>query len=435
MSAAIPPSDSKNYFTGDGGSLLVHGTAGDTWIEIRDSIFKDSIAYGNGGAISLSKDSSPDGRQYFVTQLGVPPVAPEELGGGCRGLISNVVFVTSRGGWQGGAISANGRGMDIDIMNSIFDDCQGGATHRRDGKGGAVAVCGGLQSAEEPMNDILVTRCQINSCSASGNGGGLYVTIRGKLRVDDTILDNCTALNSGQGFPLPTDDYRMVEGMGGGIYVSAGGYVYLQSEGSTSVRILNGNAAVSGGGLSVKSAKAFVQGTLTVQGNMASGTALDGYGNGGGIFVTTSYYDDFIGAGFGAALLYNEHGYLSSTVSGSTITGNTANRWGGGIYAGISPPWYDSVPPKNLNGARVTLKNATVQNNIALRAASVSPLMPAQITGERVGDGAAVLDFGGTTISGNATTDIGIYTLDSIAPATAGTVFGTLAAQTIAEPP
>jgi hypothetical protein len=61
--------------------------------------------------------------------------------------------------------------------------------------------------------------------------------------------------------------------------------------------------------------------------------------------------------------------------------------------------------------------------------------MPAQIAAERVQGGGAVLDFGGTTISGNATTDIGIYTRNSIASGTAGTVFGVLAAPIITESP
>jgi hypothetical protein len=105
------------------------------------------------------------------------------------------------------------------------------------------------------------------------------------------------------------------------------------------------------------------------------------------------------------------------------------------VYSGISPPWYGSWPPKNLDKAQVTLKNAAVQDNTAFHAANVSTLMPAQVAAERVQGDAAVLDFGGTTISGNAATDIGIYTWDSVAPTTVGTAFGTLAAPTIAEAP
>ena len=89
----------------------------------------------------------------------------------------------------------------------------------------------------------------------------------------------------------------------------------------------------------------------------------------------------------------------------------------------------------NMDEAKVTLKNATIENNTALRAAVVSTFLPAQIAGERVGTGAALLDFGGTTIAGGATRDIGIYTWDSIAPTTAGTVFASLSASSIAEAP
>ena len=438
----LTPSDSKTYFTGDGGSLLVHGDKDNTSIEIRDCRFEDSISYGNGGAISLSYDSSPEARTYFVLgwpSLQFPPATatPNELGGGCVGSVSNVVFKRSQGGWQGGAISANGRGMSLNIADSVFDECKGGTTHLRDGKGGAVAIGGGLQADASPMSDILVARCIINSCSASGNGGGIYVTIRGKLRVLDTTIDSCSAKNSGQGEPLPSNDYRVSEGMGGGIHVSAGGYVYFDSENSLGTQILWCNAAVSGGGFSVKSGRAFIQGAIAIQGNTADGASADGYGNGGGVFVTTSYYDDNppFGAGWGAATLYNEDGFLSSTIFGVTVTGNRANRWGGGVYAGISPPWYGSVPPKNLDAAMITFKYAAVQGNVAFRAANISSFKPAQIAAERIQGDAAVLAFDGTTVSGNGTTDIGIYAWDSIEPTMVGTVFGTLAVTNILEVP
>jgi hypothetical protein len=71
-------------------------------------------------------------------------------------MISNVTFTTCLGGWQGGALSINGRGMDIKIMNSKFTDCESGTTHKRDGKGGAIAVCGGIQCPDPPMNDVRI---------------------------------------------------------------------------------------------------------------------------------------------------------------------------------------------------------------------------------------------------------------------------------------
>jgi hypothetical protein len=434
----VNPPDDSTYFTGDGGAILVHGRKTDTTLEIRNCGFYDSISYGNGGAISLSRESSPSGRRYFVkfSNFSPPdplpppwavPDEPFELSGGCVGVISNTTFEDCMGGWQGGAISANGRGMELTVVDTTFLGCKGGNTHERDGKGGAIAVCGGVQMDSPPQNYVAVKKCAIRECIASGNGGGFYVTIRGKLTIDDTTIQRCSALDEAA-LRAPNRDSRLSAGMGGGIHVSAGGYVYVQVAGSTSVQISGNNAAVSGGGLSVKSGKAFVQGSLTIQGNKANGNAAEFYGNGGGAFVTTSVYDDSwaTGAGWGAATLYNDHGEILSIVSGVTITGNEARRWGGGVYAGISPPWYGSVPPKNVDEAKVTLKNATVENNMALRPTNKSPLMPSQIASERVGDGAAVLDFSGTSINGNPVDDIGIYLWDSMVPLTTGTAFGSL---------
>lgn len=70
------------------------------------------------------------------------------------------------------------------------------------------------------------------------------------------------------------------------------------------------------------------------------------------------------------------------------------------------------------------------------QAAKKSPLLlPAQIAVERVQGDSAILDFSNASISGNATTDIGIYAWDSVIPTRDGIVFGTLAETYLAEAP
>ncbi len=457
---AFSPESGKTNFTGDGGSILVHGQTADTAVDIRDCIIKDAQSFGNGGAISFSKDCSPDARTFFVADWGANwnsptiPVDPEPdaLGGGCVGTISNVLFNGVKGGWQGGAISANGRGMDIVIRNCVFNTCQGGVTHLRDGKGGAVAVGGGLQNSGTPQNEVRVSRCELDSCSASGNGGGFYVTIRGKLSIEDTRLNSCKALNAAHS---ATNDCRMIAGHGGGIHASAGGYVNFLQQGTNS--ILNCNAAVNGGGLSVKSAKAYVLGSMTIQGNKAQGAFINGYGNGGGIFVSTSYYDEPDDewrpsrlAGRLAARLYDDHGYLAlMTMQGFhavNIVSNHAARWGGGVYVGISDPWYGSNAPANYAESKVVLSLASIKCNTAGMLASISKKIPAQFAAEKVQDacstpywggaipgvpipisGSPVLDLSGTQLDGATVTDIGVYLLDSIVPLSNGaTTFGSL---------
>lgn len=426
----------SEYFTGDGGSILVHGTGSDSILEIRNCEFRGATAYGNGGAISISADGSLQGRQYFATwpldPLPPPwavPDNPVELGGGCVGLISGTGFIECSGGWQGGAMSANGRSVDIVVSNCYFEKCEAGTTQQRDGKGGAVSICGGVQCENDPANSVVVRDSRITACGASGNGGALYTTIRGKLTLSGAVtIDLCIARDS--------DSRPLVEGMGGAIHVSAGGHLYVS--GDCNLTISSNTAATSGGALSVKSGNAYLAGTITMQTNAAMGSAVSGYGNGGGIFVTTSFHDDapVIGAGWGAATLWG-HGLVQSTAATMTISHNTAARWGGGVYVGLSNPWYGDA---NVSASKVTLPGSGILQNQAGMMANGSSLFPAQVAFERVQSDILTPPFwsaeasaSGSTIEGSPTTDIGVYMLDAIFVNTNNCVFNNLAEEVVSE--
>lgn len=422
-----------DQFTGDGGSILIHGTSANSFLYIRDSSFDDTVAYGNGGSISISYDSSPQERAFFVPELGLgwPPVAdrPTSLGGGCVGTISGTTFLNSNGGWQGGSISANGRSVSLVVSNCTFDSCAAGTTHTRDGKAAAIAVGGGLQCDDDPENTVTVVDCDIFNGTASGNGGGLYVTVRGKLALAKQVLIDSCAAQDGAG-----DSMR--EGMGGGIHVSAGGHLRLET--NCILMMSQNNAATSGGGLSVKSGNAYLAGTVVIQTNTANGTASGGYGNGGGIFITTSFHDDVppFGAGWGAASIWG-HGLAVATNATLTISHNTAKRWGGGVYVGLSDPWYGIA---NTTASKVTLTGISILQNVAEMEADASSLFPAQVAFERVQSDlltppfwSAVGSLQDSTIEGNPITDIGIYMRDSITVNTNGCSFTYLASEVISE--
>lgn len=234
--------------------------------------------------------------------------------------------------------------------------------------------------------------------------------------------------------------------MGGGAHVSAGGRLSLGSASGGSVKLYANTAMVSGGGVSVKSATVWVLGAVSLSGNKASGNAVDGYGNGGGVYVTTSYHDDnpvefnwdwppvYPGAGWGAASLYNEDGNLLSYVSSFSVNNNEANRWGGGVYAGISPPWYGSIPPSNMCAAVIMVQNGSISGNTAGTRANTSTCFPAQIAIERIGDDGASANFDGAAISGHPTNDIGIYVWNSISPTASATTFSSLGISYLEEP-
>ena len=409
----------KDYFSGDGGSILVHGEEETSWLEVRSCWFEGSSSFGNGGAVSFSKDGSPVARTFFDSGIGlswdlewpwflnaVKP-RPEILGGGGLIVFDDCTFDQCNGGWQGGAVSINGR-----YYSAIFNDCRfltciGGSVHLRDGKGGAIAVGGGLQRAYNPENHVVVSNCIMSGCSATGNGGALYVTIRGLLDVVDSTISGCYALNSGT---TVEHDWRKVAGMGGAIHVSAGGFCKLSSTPNGLVTIENNTGNTSGGALSVKSGRVYLDGNILFSSNSAVGASIDGYGNGGALFVTSSLFDDLppMGAGSAAALLYEEHGFLSRISGQVQVDGNSANRWGGALYAGISDPWIKQEiieDPSERCASHVSLTDAELVGNSAGMAVLPTLPVPAHVAFEYVN---GPLDLSWTSITGNGTNDIGV---------------------------
>ena len=80
---------------------------------------------------------------------------------------------------------------------------------------------------------------------------------------------------------------------------------------------------------------------------------------------------------------------------------------------------------------QVQLNNAAVFSNMVLSPEDGGSRLPAQIACEYMEDGPTVLNFNGATISGNPSTDIGIYSFDSDTPITTTTIFGSLAADIV----
>lgn len=428
----------KEEFTGDGGSLLVHGSSEETVFTLFACLFSGCSAYGNGGAISISRDSSSEARAYFLEEKSWNPEShqfnatliveprPLSLGGGCHGVIDSSVFFKCHGGWQGGGISANGRSVDLLVTNSVIGQCTGGFVHLRDGKGGGISVGGGLQSPSPPENRVTVADSVIDHCLASGNGGGAYVTIRGLLSLYNTSIQHSAALNLGKS---AQDSFGRIEGMGGGIHISAGGIAEIVLGGF--VCITNNHAAENGGGVSIKSGRLEIAGHLNVVENGFTNSPAIGNGNGGGLYVTTSYHDDGWpkGAGFRAAQLYDDDGTVVSSPGMVRIAKNTATRWGGGVYVGLT-----SLLPYDLFHrdcyAFVSLTGATIAENHAIQSSLHETGSPSQVCLERFSGADPPLAANGgrvilldSSIVGNEQDDIGIYSLDAPPAITNGIQF------------
>jgi hypothetical protein len=187
---------------------------------------------------------------------------------------------------------------------------------------------------------------------------------------------------------------------------------------SASSILTNNFSADSGGGLSVKSGSAVLNGPVSITANIANG---DGnYGNGGGVYVTTSYYDRSVG--FEAATLFGSDGNITSTNAGVVVESNDAGGFGGGFYGGSDSGFTQS---------HINLTNILCRFNTAsgLVTNGSIVLLPTQVAVENinslVGDATDPI-FDSATITGNsATTDIGIYVygISCLTPSTNSTTF------------
>ena len=258
------------------------------------------------------------------------------------------------------------------------------------------------------------------------------MTIKGLLELDGCILTNCVALN--EGMQLTGTNYCITEGMGGGVHVSAGGYLVLSSSEKSNL-FKDNQARSNGGGISSKSANIRINGNTRIVRNTASGDTSLYHGNGGGVFVSTSAYDDALGAGWGAAKIYGD-GSFTRAAGQLVISENTAEGWGGGLYAGIVYPLYMLEDPQipNMCYSTITLSNATVSNNICRTPVFDSSHFPSQLVFERMAGHPSPISFDSVVIDGNAFQDIGIFFLESALPSLNGVTFLNLAENIEAEP-
>ncbi len=265
----------------------------------------------------------------------------------------------------GGIHNENG---SLTITNSTIT---GNVATGAAGSGGGIINVGGT---------VSVTNSEISGNTANRAGGGIETTSGSTITLNGVTLDtNSAGVDIGAGAtPAP--------GNGGGLHVSGDGTVNV-----TGGTVSGNRAALEGGGLWNSSGSMTIDGT-TISGNTASGdTADDG---GGGIFnnggtliinggaVSMNVADGSSGSGGG---ILNLGG--STTVTDTEISGNTANRAGGGI--------------ETTSGSTVTLNGVTLDNNSAgVDIGAGATPAPGNGGGLHVsGDGA--VNVTGGTISGN----------------------------------
>ncbi|WP_345322930.1 Ig-like domain-containing protein [Novipirellula rosea] len=383
-------------------SLTVNlGNAGDLLnVTTLDADYAASLIV-NGGfdfdtvqlnAVNL--DTANSGRGLWVTETEILSVT--------GGMISNNTALIGGGILIDNATSIFGTSATLDGVTVTGNTATGG-TAPTQGGGGVFNRGGGFLDV---VNGSMITNNV--ATTGSGSGGGIFSS--GILTVDSSTISGNSANRAGGGIEISgmsgttsltnvtlTNNQAVgAPGNGGGMHIS--GTVDTNILGGT---VSGNSAALEGGGLWNGGGTMTIDGT-TIDGNTASGDAADE--GGGGIFneggfvqlggllpvssitITNNVADGLAGSGGG--ILNNTNGVLISI--GATISGNVANRAGGGIEDNSDV------------GGFVDLQNTQLNDNLALGTGSA----PGNGGGLHVSGPGNVNILGGT-VSGNSAAEEG----------------------------
>ena len=365
---------SDSGVSGDGslrGEILAANTnvSVSNTIQFKSTLSGDTISLTNvAGQLSITKSLT-------ITGLGSNHLTVEGTNG-------NRVFYINGGGTaakvtisgltitnDGSTVSGDGGGIlvagskdSLTLASSFVGGPTVGSGIHTDGSGGGVASLTGSSGSLTIQGSTIS-----GNTTDDDNGGGVYVE-NGTTTITNSTIENNSDTFAGGGLFVVAGTLKVsgstitgntVGGEGGGIY-------FGQNSNAVSLTITNstitGNHAATsddldGGGVCQ------YHGTLNVQNSTISGNTLGSSGgsDGGGIAFKGSTFlisgsqinnnvpanDSLPGINNGAGL------YLkgSGTISGTTISGNTASNGGGGIFF--------------TGGGKLTVQNCTINGNTA----------------------------------------------------------------------
>ncbi len=346
---------------GDASRLLQITTAGSEAVIINDIAFSHAVSAGNGGAISYTGTETSS---LMLNNCHIHENSAQNGGGiysASGSLTLNNCFFSDN------EASANGAGI---MMAAGTATINAGAitTNSAGGNGGGLWNAANLSINNVPVNGntaggngggiynetagtILMVQGAINNNTATGtagNGGGIYGAAGSSLTGINSTVSGNTALLTGGGIAhngsniilaniqLLNNQVTGVAGKGGGLYNNATGDTTINSG-----NITGNTAAQQGGGVWNGTGILFLT-NLTFDENTAEGdAATDGggalYNNAGTVNSSSCTYTNnrANGTSGSGGAIFSTAGNVTitddSTVANSIISGNSANRAGGGI--------------------------------------------------------------------------------------------------------
>ncbi len=237
--------------------------------------------------------------------------------------LQNIVFDGNNVSAQGSLIGVSGEGVTLTTnTGTTLKNNNNGFIYQNNGTnldklGGAISI-----------NDKATAT--INNTQITGNtgdyGGGIYHNSEKVLNISGSTINSNTSRHSGGGVNSNYEVKASSSTMNSNKASTDGGALYSGNPITLTGVTFTNNTSTTGGGVSVRK-KLIVTGNSKINNNKAT--------NGGGVYINTR----------------SGEATTNATIENSTISGNTATNYGGGIYS---------------NSSKLTIKNGTtVSSNIS----------------------------------------------------------------------
>ena len=292
-------------------------------VSVDGAVVSNNVASGNGGGIYFYGDTRSI--DFNVTLN--------------SGTLSGNTAVDG-----GGFYGVKGANLDPGRLSLKFNGGEiSGCT--ASGNGGGIYVDGLNIACDENVDTgMILTGNETTSKSGSGYGGGIYIAGGAVFNMNSGLVSDNTAGNEGGGLYITGSSVANIRGGdfynnkswsgGGGIFLNSG-TLTMSNIGERISRIrenkngLDGTSNKNGAGVYVK------DGTFTMEGGEIINNVSVGYGGGVYLGQSTSRASVTGGNISGNAARYGAGFFIHSgecDIEGGTITQNTADRDGGGIF-------------------------------------------------------------------------------------------------------